>query len=352
MKQIIKFTVILSLLFAAGNIHAQNVEKIQESLTAARDAFDSGNYRTAIEKVAEVERMAGVTNMPATAYIKIMSYYRLKEYENCVSAADAYLNGGKAVQDETLTQIRNARQNAQTILARREAERQQQLAAQQAELQRKEEAARTKAAHEKEAAQEWKIIEDSEDLTELSEFIRKYGDTPSKAAAQVRYDDEKAWQDAKKVHSIDSYEAYLKMSGAFRHRQEARDILEAAYPQWLERYKTEGEVSQMVDMYNRYISMFPQGGKAQSMKQSIAQRYFAIGQERAASKDIGTLRSAIDTFEDAQRYNYQPQSSVTELIRKTEKRLNRQQIRQSSYSWLAPTFDARNCFGLGQTHEI
>jgi len=92
-------------------MQAQDIEKIRESLTAAREAYDGGNYRTAIDKIKEVETMIGSTTKPATAYIKIMSYYKLEEYENCMDAAEAYLND-KPAQDETLEEIRNVRQKA------------------------------------------------------------------------------------------------------------------------------------------------------------------------------------------------------------------------------------------------
>jgi TonB family protein len=92
-------------------VQAQDIEKIREGLTAAREAYDGGNYRTAIQKIKEIETMIGSTTKPATAYIKIMSYYKLQEYENCMDAAEAYLND-KPAQDETLEEIRSVRQKA------------------------------------------------------------------------------------------------------------------------------------------------------------------------------------------------------------------------------------------------
>ena len=109
MKKILSIFVFFCFLLTA--IQAQDIEKIRESLTAARQAYDSGNYRTAIQKIKEVETMIGSATKPATAYIKIMSYYKLEEYENCMDAAEAYLND-KPAQDETLEEIRSVRQKA------------------------------------------------------------------------------------------------------------------------------------------------------------------------------------------------------------------------------------------------
>ena len=109
MKKILSIFVFFCFVLTA--IQAQDIEKIRESLTAARQAYDSGNYRTAIQKIKEVETMIGSATKPATAYIKIMSYYKLEEYENCMDAAEAYLND-KPAQDETLEEIRSVRQKA------------------------------------------------------------------------------------------------------------------------------------------------------------------------------------------------------------------------------------------------
>jgi hypothetical protein len=70
-------------------------------------------------------------------------------------------------------------------------------------------AAQCKAEHEKAAGNEWQRLQSLTDLTLLENFLKKYGDTPLAPAARAKYDDEKAWQNAKKENYIQSYERYL-----------------------------------------------------------------------------------------------------------------------------------------------
>jgi TonB family C-terminal domain len=110
MNKLIVTAIIMAAMYVAP-AYAQDIEKIRVSLAAAREAYDGGNYHKAIEKVKQVEQLIGSTTKPATAYIKIMSYYKLEEYENCMDAAEAYLND-KPAQDETLEEIRSVKQKA------------------------------------------------------------------------------------------------------------------------------------------------------------------------------------------------------------------------------------------------
>jgi hypothetical protein len=116
MKSLLKFTAFFVLFLTASSTYAQNATKVRENLTAAREAYDSGNYCTAIDKIKVVETEIGSTTKPATAYIKIMSYYKLKEYQNCIDAANAYL-ADKPAQDETLEEIRKVHGESQKMLA-------------------------------------------------------------------------------------------------------------------------------------------------------------------------------------------------------------------------------------------
>jgi hypothetical protein len=78
--------------------------KLAELLTAAREAFDSGEYSKTLTVVAQIEEIVGSRTKPVTAYLRILSHYRLKEYDKCISAAEAYLADGPA-EDETLNEI-------------------------------------------------------------------------------------------------------------------------------------------------------------------------------------------------------------------------------------------------------
>ena len=201
------FTIII--MFAAIAAQAQNAA--MNAYKAANEAYDNGNYRTAISKLNEAEQLLGKANV-RTAWLKAMSYYKSQDYKNCVSSADVYfsLNPPK---DEAYTEISNAKNTSQTkIRAAEEAERKR-LAEEAAERKRKEEAALAKAAHEREASDKWQEIKNSTDLSVLQSFLSKYGDTPSKSAAQTRYDNVRAaaeWERIKNTESEETLNTFLR----------------------------------------------------------------------------------------------------------------------------------------------
>ncbi|MDR0866527.1 MAG: OmpH family outer membrane protein [Candidatus Symbiothrix sp.] len=69
--------------------------------------------------MAKIEEAVGSATKPATAYLRIMSHYRLREYEQCISSANAYLDD-KPAQDETLQEINNAIADSKLRLAERQ----------------------------------------------------------------------------------------------------------------------------------------------------------------------------------------------------------------------------------------
>jgi hypothetical protein len=259
-------------------------QSVSEWLQTARTAFENGEYRTVLTNVAKIEDAVGSATRPATAYLRIMSHYRLKEYEQCVSAANAYL-GAQPAQDETLTEIRTALADAKEQVQLAEAAKQKKLAEQEAERQRQAELARQKAAREREAAAEWEKLKTSEDLTALSSFLNKYGNTPPYTAAKSRYDDEKAWQDAKKENSMDRYENYLNGNTLKNHRQEARDILESGYVYRCRQYAEESKTELMEDMYSRYAKMFPGGKETENLKKTMCEVYYKKGMELSKNQN-------------------------------------------------------------------
>ncbi|MDR1169778.1 MAG: tetratricopeptide repeat protein [Prevotellaceae bacterium] len=125
MKTSVKLLIIVVLFFTVGCVSRsrddEKVRAVASALADARAAFDSRNYSRALEKVAEIERLTGSATKPATAYIKIMSYYRLEDYENCVHSARAYLND-KPAQDETIDRIQYVYGKSQLIVTVRKVE--------------------------------------------------------------------------------------------------------------------------------------------------------------------------------------------------------------------------------------
>ncbi|GHU70379.1 hypothetical protein FACS189413_10650 [Bacteroidia bacterium] len=181
-----KSKIILISLFCIFAASAQ-AQGIAEWLQTARTAFENGEYRTVLTNVAKIEEEVGSATKPATAYLRIMSHYRLREYEKCVSSANAYL-AAKPAQDETLTEIRTALSDAKEQIRLAEVAKQKKLVEQEAERQRQTELARQKAAFEQEAADRWAQLQTTTDLSALQTFVGKYKDTPSATTAQSRYD--------------------------------------------------------------------------------------------------------------------------------------------------------------------
>ena len=234
------------LLLAVVTAQAQNAAVA--AFKSAEEAYNNGNYRNAITKLTEAEQLLGKTNV-RILWLKTMSYYKSQDYEKCVSSADSYFAMNPA-QDEAYTEIRSAKSNAQTkIREAAEAERAR-LAAAEAERKRKEDAARAQAAHEKEASDKWSEIKNSNELSVLQSFLSKYGDTPSKAAAQTRYNNLRAaaeWERIKDTENEETLNAFMrnhsgtpsvslaqerltKVKGTNRYKQLEVDL--AKYQKW------------------------------------------------------------------------------------------------------------------------
>ncbi|MDR0507563.1 MAG: hypothetical protein LBH32_12235 [Dysgonamonadaceae bacterium] len=97
--------ILVSLLFATSPLFAQDYARAGAALSAASEAYKSGDYRAALSSVADFEQAMG----KATAYshyLKIMSYYKLKDYENCKQQAAAYLKTAET-DDDYAPEIRN-----------------------------------------------------------------------------------------------------------------------------------------------------------------------------------------------------------------------------------------------------
>ena len=105
---ILIITIILSLQIVYG----QETQTVVELLQSAQTEYNQGNYLKTLEKIKEIETIPGGSLNPTVSYLKIMSYYRLKDYRQCVDAADIYLSN-MPVQDKTFSEIRKVRAESQ-----------------------------------------------------------------------------------------------------------------------------------------------------------------------------------------------------------------------------------------------
>ena len=150
----------------AQGLSEQEIQKITDTFNAANNAFNNGKYREAIGYAQQVEKISPKKNTPNIAHIIIVSYYRLGEYQNCINASKAFLATSPA-NNNTVAEIKAA-----------VADSQKKLDAQKAEKARLEEIAQKKAAHEKAAADEWARIKDSENVQAIQAWLNRYSDTP------------------------------------------------------------------------------------------------------------------------------------------------------------------------------
>ena len=182
-------------------------------------------------------------------------------------------------------------------------------------------------------SERWQAIRESTDLSVLSGFLHlaRHSASTVKVTAQSRYNDEKAWSDAKKDNTITSYENYLKGNTAKRYAQNARDnlereydekawsdakrehtltsyenylkgntakryaqnarsLLERDYPVHFKAFSDRNDVDNMENMYNRYVSMFPNGSERQNMQstlcKTIERQGFALSSNRRSISDL------------------------------------------------------------------
>jgi outer membrane protein assembly factor BamD (BamD/ComL family) len=162
-----KSKVVITILFCifAATTQAQTA---RDTYLAAQQAYENGNYTTAVTQLNETERLLGATNV-RIEYLKAMCYYQTRDYEKCVSAADRYF-AFKPAQGEDYQRIADLKKQAQEKI---------QLAA---------EAQRKKAALVQEAAEEWEKLKTSDNKNALQTFADKYAGTPQEQLAKQRYD--------------------------------------------------------------------------------------------------------------------------------------------------------------------
>ncbi|GHT47151.1 hypothetical protein FACS189440_06850 [Bacteroidia bacterium] len=85
----IKIILTVCALFVCTCISAQDFAHAGAALTTASEAYESGDYRTALSNVATFEQALG-KGTTYSHYLKIMSFYQLKEYENCIQQVRKY----------------------------------------------------------------------------------------------------------------------------------------------------------------------------------------------------------------------------------------------------------------------
>jgi len=236
MKSLHKFFVLIMFICAVAAADAQYTEQQLRQVTNAREAaekaFNDGKYREAINQAQQVEKLLNISTSPVTSHIKVISYHRLGEYQNCVNAAKAYLSTSPA-NDYRLVEIKAA-----------EADAQQKLKAKKDEQDRIAENARKKAAHEKAASDEWARIKDSENVQAMDTWLLRYGDTPlaqtvrnriaavknllanrSKNAFEKEAADE--WARIRNTQDIPTVQQFLNRYGSTAMAQTARNRIAA-----------------------------------------------------------------------------------------------------------------------------
>jgi hypothetical protein len=333
----------LSLIFIvcifAATTQAQTA---RDTYLAAQQAYENGNYTTAVTQLNETERLLGATNV-RIEYLKAMCYYQTRDYEKCVSAADRYFAFNPA-QGEDYQRIVQIKQQSQEQIRLAEAAQQKKLAEQEAERQRQAELARQKAAHEQEAAAEWEKLKNSSDVSALSAFLSKYKGTKPETSAQQRYNDEKAWQDAKKENYVESYEKYIAGSTLKNHRQEALDLLAESYPRLAKKYAEEGNVETMEKMAENYFKTFPKGRETDNLKKLQCDVYYkkgmALSKNRKSTTDLRKSNELLEKTKTLCPGSY----DVASKIRASERKIK--DLRRDDYGFFGYSGDKQTILGF------
>ena len=101
-------------------LQAQDYAKAGAAYTAASEAFENKQYAVALEQIAVVEQAMGKTAQ--TRYIRIVSYYNLKDYEKCIAVAREYQQNPPE-DDGNAAEIRRIYNDAQTKVKQQVAQR-------------------------------------------------------------------------------------------------------------------------------------------------------------------------------------------------------------------------------------
>ena len=192
MKSVQRLFILLLFTVTVTAVGAQShEEQVRTAMRAASDAFNDGKYREAISLVQRLERLIESTTEDYPSYIKIISYYRLGEYQNCTDAAKAYLS----------TSPKNSREVEEIRTA--DADSRKKLAAKKAEADRIAENAQKKAAREKAATEDWIRVKDGENVQAMEAWLNRYGDTPLAQTARNRITEVKNLQAARAKNAFE-----------------------------------------------------------------------------------------------------------------------------------------------------
>ena len=192
MKSLQRLFILLLFTVTVTAVGAQShEEQVRTAMRAASDAFNDGKYREAISLVQRLERLIESTTEDYPSYIKIISYYRLGEYQNCTDAAKAYLS----------TSPKNSREVEEIRTA--DADSRKKLAAKKAEADRIAENAQKKAAREKAATEDWIRVKDGENVQAMEAWLNRYGDTPLAQTARNRITEVKNLQAARSKNAFE-----------------------------------------------------------------------------------------------------------------------------------------------------
>jgi hypothetical protein len=201
--------------------------------------------------VAKIEDAVGSKTKPATAYLRIMSHYKLAEYDNCISAANAYL-ADQPSQDGTLQEISTALADSKEQIrladVRKKQAQQQQAEAEQAAREKREKFVQEQAAA-------WEKIKNTDDPDVIMAWYKQYPDNTTSVykAADERYEALKTqqaideWAKIQTTNDISVVNNFLKkykdrsaniLQPAQQRKSQIEQIEKYAYLQKdLERYK-------------------------------------------------------------------------------------------------------------------
>jgi hypothetical protein len=300
------------------------------ALSAASEAYESGKYQQTLTSIADFEQALGGKATAYSLYLKIMSYYKLKDYENCIAAVRKYQQSNFE-DDDNAAEIRTVYTDAQTKVKAQIAEKQR-----QEEMRRQEEeAARQQAALEQEAAAKWETLKNTNSMDELRDFVMKYENTSLASVAFERFRDEAAWQQATDANSISSYEKYLNGTTLKNHAQEARIVL---YPKQFSAAVENRDVPKMEEAYKNCVEFLDLLDETkQTMQEIMCMVYYEKGYELTETvSNYNRLKESTEMLEKCQQIGCYPDKAadIAKTIKSNTKRYEKMKKKAMKETYL------------------
>ncbi len=177
----------------------------------------------------------------------------------------------------------------------------------------------------------------------FADALRLKPDDEDALIGKSRAEDEQAWQKAREINTIDSFESYLQGPTAKAYSDNARQILRNSMLKYGKEYAENGELDRMELYLNKLKSDYALNSSDITQADEIMVGTYESAAERAGrEKYYSSLSNAINYYQKADALN--PRFSYSSKIQRLERK--RRRYGRSDMTYLAFVYDSVTNVGL------